>query len=450
MNILHQKDLLNIKFEVKSIDFFKVFYIIMLLISYIGDNMQSMKRLKLACYTTNISQSVVANLSPVLFLTFRSLYEISYSLLGLLVLINFFTQLAIDLVFSFFSHKFNIPLAVKVTPLLTVIGLFIYGVWPFLFPNSVYIGLAIGTFIFSASGGLAEVLISPVIAAIPAKDPDREMSKLHSVYAWGVVFVIVFSTLFLLAFGNDTWQYLALALMLIPLASFILFTKAIIPQMETPQKVSGALEYLKNKALWVCVLAIFFGGAAELTMAQWSSGYLEQVLGIEKVWGDIFGVALFGLTLGLGRTLYSKFGKNISKVLLLGVIGASVCYITAALSNIAVIGLLACALTGFCVSMLWPGCLVVASEHYFPKAGVFIFAMMAAGGDLGASIGPQLIGLVTDYATVNPTMINLAADLSLSPEQLGMKCGMLIGALFPLIAIPLYLHIHKSIKKKQS
>ena len=107
------------------------------------------RRLKTACYTTNISMSVVGNLSPVLFLTFRTLYGISYSLLGLLVLINFVTQLTIDLLFSFFSHKFNIPKAVKMTPVLTLIGLSIYALWPFLLPDHVYIGLVIGTLIFS-------------------------------------------------------------------------------------------------------------------------------------------------------------------------------------------------------------------------------------------------------------------------------------------------------------
>ena len=66
------------------------------------------RTLKLGCYTTNISMSIVSNLPPVLFLTFRQLYGISYSLLGLLVVFNFVTQLTVDLIFSFFSHKFNI------------------------------------------------------------------------------------------------------------------------------------------------------------------------------------------------------------------------------------------------------------------------------------------------------------------------------------------------------
>ena len=85
--------------------------------------MASYKRLKFACYSVNITMAAIGSLSPLLFLTFRSLYGISYSLLGLLVLINFFTQLGIDLLFSFFSHKFNISKAVKLTPVLSVIGL---------------------------------------------------------------------------------------------------------------------------------------------------------------------------------------------------------------------------------------------------------------------------------------------------------------------------------------
>jgi hypothetical protein len=177
------------------------------------------------------------------------------------------------------------------------------------------VGIVIGTLIFSAAGGLAEVLISPVIASLPAKDPDREMSKLHSVYAWGVVFVVIFTTALLFVFGNDYWYIIALIFVLVPLASSLLFMGSDIPKMETPKRVSGAIAYLKNKTLLLFVVAIFLGGASELVMAQWSSSYLEQALGIPKVWGDVFGVAMFGLALGFGRTLYSKIGKNVTNAL---------------------------------------------------------------------------------------------------------------------------------------
>ena len=410
-------------------------------------NPSKVRHLKYACYSTNVTMSVVGNLSPLLFLTFRSLYGISYSKLGLLVLINFVTQLGIDLVFSFFSHRFNIPKTVKAIPVIAVAGFGLYALLPVLFPQYAYLGLALGTVIFSAASGLAEVLISPVIAALPADDPDREMSKLHSVYAWGVVGVVIFSTLFLLLAGHESWPWLTLILMSVPALSAILFAGSEIPHMDTPEKATGALKLLKNKGLWLCVLAIFLGGSAECTMAQWCSGYIEQALGIPKVWGDLFGVALFSVMLGTGRTLYAKIGKNIGKVLTFGAVGATVCFFVAAVTGVPAVGLIACAFTGFCTSMLWPGNLVVASSR-FPQGGVCIYAMMAAGGDLGASIGPQLVGVITDGVLAAPAAVEIAAKLQMTTEQLGMKAGMLCGMLFPLVAIFVYRHIWKGQKDK--
>ena len=161
-------------------------------------------------------------------------------MLGLMVLVNYLTQLGIDLIFSFFSHKFNISLTVRLMPVLAIIGLLIYALAPVIFPFSIYLGLVVGTIIFSASSGLAEVLISPVIAEIPAENPDHEMSKLHSIYAWGVVGVVIFATLFLLALGAEYWQWLAVICAMVPLSSAILFSGAEIPKMATPEKTAGA------------------------------------------------------------------------------------------------------------------------------------------------------------------------------------------------------------------
>ena len=91
---------------------------------------------------------------------------------------------------------------------------------------------------------------------------------------------------------------------------------------------------------------------------------------------------------------------------------------------------------------MWPGCLVVAADS-FPTGGVFIYAMMAAGGDMGAALGPQLIGVVTDAVIKFEGTAALCGALSLNPEQLGMKLGILAAALFPLAAIPVYNRIRK-------
>ncbi len=411
------------------------------------ENSGNVNRVKYACYASNITMAVVGNLSPLLFLTFREMYGISFTLLGALVAINFASQLLIDLIFSFFSHKFNIQKTVRLMPILSIIGFVVYALSPFLFKGAVYIGLLLGTVIFSVSSGLAEVLISPIFAALPSKNPDRDMSKLHAVYAWGAVAVIILSATFLLFF-RTYWYLLPIIFLQLPCFAMAMFFSSRIPQLETPKQTSGVLQQLKNKGIWLCVLGIFFGGASECTMAQWASGYLEGALGIEKVWGDIFGVAMFALTLGLGRTLYAKFGKNIRKILLLCGCTALCCYLTAALVSVPLVGLIACGLTGFCTSMMWPGSLVVASER-FPDSGVFIYAMMAAGGDLGAALGPQIVGAVADGVAANTSLLSLAESLSLTLERLGLRVGLLCGAIFPLLAIFIFA-LHLRLAKKNS
>ena len=86
------------------------------------------KRTKLACYTAYFTMSSVFCLSPLLFATFHNTYGVSYTLLGTLVLVNFCTQLTIDLIFSFFSKLFNIAKTVRViiaiaTPVTVVISI---------------------------------------------------------------------------------------------------------------------------------------------------------------------------------------------------------------------------------------------------------------------------------------------------------------------------------------
>lgn len=396
--------------------------------------MKGYGRLRAACYTTNLTMSIVATVSPLLFITFHNLYGVSYGLLGSLVLVNFVTQLSVDLLFSFFSHRFNIPLTVKLTPWIGAAGLILYGLAPWLMPGHVYLGLVLGTAVYSASSGLAEVLMSPVIAAIPAENPEREMSRLHSVYAWGVVGVVLVSTLVLENISAAGWMILPFLFAAVPIISGILFIPVTIPNMEMPGKVSSVLSLFKSKRLWLCIFTIFCGGAAEVTMSQWSSGYLETALEIPKAWGDIFGAAMFALLLAAGRTLYAQFGKRVDWVIFFGFCGAVICYALTAVTDSMVVGLLACAVTGFCTSMLWPGSLVMAAAE-FPASGVFIYAVMASGGDLGVSVAPQLLGIIADTVAAGSRFSALAAEWGMTPDQLGLKCGMLFAALFPLAGV---------------
>lgn len=398
------------------------------------------KRTKYACYYSYLSMSSVFCLPPLLFMTFLDMYGISYTLLGTLVLVNFCTQLTVDLIFSFFPRIFNIRKTVIAMPLITSAGMLIYSIVPSVFPEYAYAGFVIGTVVFSVSAGLSEVLLSPVVAAIPSEHPDKDMSLLHSLYAWGVVSVVVLSTIFLSIFGTENWMYLTLFFAIIPILASYMFATSSIPPMNVTQSIASKGDKKRNKTLLLCVMCIFLGSAAENTMSNWVSSYMESALQIPKSIGDIFGMALFAVLLGLGRTLYAKYGKNITNTLILGMAGSVVCYLTAGLSGNVIFSFIACVLTGCCTSMLWPGTLILMEEK-IPNPGVVAYALMAAGGDFGASVAPQLMGIVVDTVSESNLAMQLGETLALTPEQLGMKAGMLVAAVFPLIGVVLLLYI---------
>ena len=387
---------------------------------------------KKACYYTYLAASSAFSLPPILFITFHEMYGISYTLLGTLVLLNFITQLTIDLIFTFFSKHFNLKLTVRIMPLITSLGLFIYALIPMLFPEQAYIGLIVGTVVFSVAAGLSEVLISPIVAAIPSDDPGRDMSRLHSLYGWGVVTVVVVSTAVLTLIGRENWMFLTFFWALLPIVSFILFTVAPFPEVDLQQSLSPEKTRRKNIALALCVFCIFFGSAAENVMTNWISAFFEKALGLSKTWCDLAGMALFAILLGTVRTLYAKYGKNIYPVLLFGMIASALLYIVAGLSPLPIISLAACVLIGVFTSMLWPGTLILM-EELTPRPGVAAYALLAAGGDFGASVAPQLLGFTVDGVSASGWAAKFGESLSLTSEQVGMKTGMLLAAVYPIL-----------------
>lgn len=407
-------------------------------------DMEKYKRAKYSCYYSYLSMASIFSLPPLLFNTFHEMYGVSYTLLGTLVAVNFCTQLVIDLIFTFFTKYFNIKKTVTIMPLITSVGMLIYAIIPWVFPKYAYIGFIAGTFVFSISAGLSEVLLSPVVAAIPSENPDRDMSLLHSLYAYGVMSVVIISTIFLKIFGTQNWMYLTLFWAFLPLIAFFSFSTSTMPEVNMGGNENGKKAGKKTLVMTLCVLCIFFGSAAENSMTNWVSSYIESALHLPKIVGDILGMALFAIALGLTRTWYGKRGKNIFKVLCFGMTGAVICYLVAGLSPVPVLSLIACVATGICTSMLWPGSLILMEEK-LPNVGVAAYALMAAGGDFGASIAPQLLGIVVDKVAVSDFAADLSTTLSLSPEQIGMKTAMLVASLFPAIGIIILMVIKKKL-----
>ena len=154
---------------------------------------------------------------------------------------------------------------------------------------------------------------------------------------------------------------------------------------------------------------------------------------------------MFAILLGIARISYAKFGKNIMRVLILGMSGAAACYIIAALSTSVAVSFIACILTGLATAMLWPGTLIMMEENV-PNVGVTAFALMASAGDLGASLAPQLMGIVTDTVSSSRLAIDLSEGMNITAEEIGLKAGMLTTSVFPIIGTVILIFIIKHFK----
>ncbi len=388
-----------------------------------------------ACYLGHFVQAAVINTTPILFLTLMGQYGLSFEQMGRLVLINFVTQVVIDLVFSRLVDRHGIRPFALCAQALAFFGLLLFAFAPAIF-SDVYLGFTAATIIFSCGGGLLELLLSPIVNAIPTDEKAGAMSMLHAFYAWGQVTVVLVTSVLLAVLGADHWHYIPIFWSLLPLVNAFLFLKVPLAPLVAEEHRTKLRSLFANRYFIVCLAAIMAGGAAEISMAQWASSFLEAAMGIPKIIGDYAGVGVFALAIGIGRTVYGKMGAKLDvyRAMALGSALCAACYLTVVFSPFPYLSLAACALSGFGVSLLWPGSIVIATNK-FPFAGASMFAILAAAGDIGASTGPWLVGFAADKA---PELIKIAGS-----GNYGLRAGFLLAALFPALAFVSVVYLTK-------
>ena len=405
---------------------------------------------KLACYGAIISQAIQNNLPALLFVVFQQQYGISYEMLGRLILMNFVTQLCVDMISIKLAEKFGYRACLIGGQSCIAVGLILLSVLPSVLPP--YIGLSLAVILMAVGGGLAEVLVSPTIEAMPGDEKAAAMSMLHSFYCWGQVATVLGSTLLLFVIGRSAWQVLPLCWVIVPACSALLFVRA--PFAPVVGGEGGGMKLgtlLRTPAFLVAMLIMVCAGASELVMSQWASTFAEKALGVSKVIGDLAGPCMFAVLMGLGRMIYGRMGSRLPlKKCLMGCgLLCVACYLTAALSGNPVAALAGCAVCGFSVSIMWPGALSMSAAR-FPTAGTALFAILAVMGDLGCSVGPWLAGLVSDGAQAVPQLTQFAAQAGLTAEQLGLKAGLLLGTVFPVTLFVSTMFVWEKGKEKES
>ena len=401
-----------------------------------------------ACYTANFIGALVINLTPVLFIPLKTLYGLTYTQFGILLAVNYVTQVAADILFSWPVDRYGCRPFAILAPVLTVAGYFIFALSPMVL-NDPFPGFVAGTILFSATGGLLELMLNIIINGIPGELKGAMLSVLHSFYAWGQLTVVLLTTLALWIFGIKNWQLIVAAWAILPCVNIWQFITCRMPPQIPENQRQGASFLLRQKEFYFLIILIALGGMSEVSMPMWSSAFLERAVKLPKVAGDTLGVCLGAAMLGTGRLLYGLFGekRDVLPFMIWGALGAVGLYLLAAFSGSPAAALAGCALCCLATSLLWPGSVVLAGRA-FPLAGAWLYAMLAAGGDIGAAVGPYTLGIIADNASALPVLSELFSQCALTTEEFGLRCALGAGACFPLaVLILLLLFKRKNLKK---
>lgn len=390
------------------------------------------RRTLVACYLGFITQAIAANFAPLLFLTFKSTYEIGLEKLALIPLTFYLTQFLVDFAATKFVDKIGYRFCVVSSQALSAAGFVLLTVLPDLLPAP-FLGILIAVVLYAMGSGLVEVLISPIVEACPFENKDGMMSLLHSFYCWGAVGVVLGSTLFFAVFGIKNWKILTLIWAAIPFVNIFNFITCPIERLVDEGESMRPSQLVKLPLFWLLILLMACAGASEASMAQWASAFTESAMGVSKVVGDLAGPCLFAAFMGTSRILYGKMSKklDLNKTMLACGILCAICYLTASLSALPILGLAGCALCGFSVGIMWPGTISISSGKC-PGGGTAMFAFLALAGDLGATVGPTMVGGIAEVA---------GGDLQM---------GLLIATAFPLILILGLVVLDRKFKKQKS
>lgn len=384
-----------------------------------------------ACFTGYVVQAIINNFIPLLFLTFQASYGIPLSKITFLVTFNFGLQLVIDFLSAGFVDKIGYRVSIILAHVFAAAGLIGLTVLPDLFRDP-FTGLLLSVVIYAVGGGLTEVLISPIMESCPTDNKEAAMSLLHSFYCWGHVAVVLFSTVFFRLFGIENWKMLALIWTIVPVINGFLFAKVPIAPLLSEEEESIPLSRLMKQGLfWILLLLMFCAGSCEQAVSQWASTFAEKGLQVSKTIGDLTGPMMFAILMGISRAIYGKYGDKIDlmKFMTFSGILCLISYLLISLTASPVIGLIGCGLCGLSVGILWPGTFSISAAR-LKAGGTAMFALLALAGDVGCSLGPTTVGIVSGIFQDN------------------LRMGILFAVFFPVLLLIL-LALLKNMEQKK-
>ena len=386
-----------------------------------------------ASYLCYIIQAIVNIFPTLIFISFQREFGISVERIAFLISFNFAVQMLIDFLAAKFVDKIGYRIPIVFANICAGIGFILLGILPFYI--NPFIAILISYFLNAIGGGMIEVLVSPIVEALPEKQKVKAMNILHSFYCWGLMLVVIFSTAYFRIFGIENWRYLSIFWAIFPIICSFLFIKVPINTLKSDDEENNSVslrKLLSVRIVFAFIILMVCSGASEHAVVQWVSFFAEVGLNVNKSVGDIFGTCMFAFCMGAVRLIYGMKSENIdiNKALSVTSILCIIGYIIIVFSPFAFLSLIGCAVVGLSVGIMWPSVFSLASKTY-PKGGTAMFAALALAGDVGCSIGPGIVGIISNNKTIVGKFSYIISNNDIT--QIGLKAGIFFAIIFPLL-----------------
>lgn len=282
-----------------------------------------------------------------------------------------------------------------------------------------YNWLCVAVFSLGLGAGILDMILSPIVAELNPERRSAAMNWLHSFYCIGAVVTILAGTLALKA--GLGWRLASVLLVPLPVVLIAAFAPLKFPPMVPEERRLPMVTLLRSPWFIGAMVAIFFGGATELAMAQWLPAYAEITLKFDA-WVGGMALLLFSVGMALGRMAAGSLAHKIDSFdMMAWGCGLSVfLFIAGSFFPNNGVALSACILVGFTGSCLWPTLLAVTADRY-PEGGASMYAALAALGNAGGIFMPWAAGFIADWSN--------------------LRWGLGISALAPLLMLPVVMFL---------
>jgi fucose permease len=280
--------------------------------------------------------------------------------------------------------------------------------------------------------GTLDMVLSPIVAALQPERRTVAMNMLHSFYCFGAVVTILIGALALR--GGMNWRHIAFLLILLPAIVGVGFLAVRVPCLIPEGEERMRMRLLGRERFFLLALvAIFLGGATEISMAYWLPTYAERELHFGKFHADLAFLG-FCLAMGIGRIGIGVLGIRLRAIplMLWCCVLTTGLFLAGSFVPVPMVAVAACILAGLTGSALWPSTLAVAADR-FPRGGATMFGILAAMGNFGGIVMPWLSGIIADHSTL---AVGLATSAVCPALMIGALVLMQRMGAHPRVSVP--------------